>query len=204
MSQGYTHIFETQSIRSEGGGIGLNADGWLLAAADGDQSDAGKLRDLLRQRGIREVFNFGEWQAIGGKRQSKNRSISRIDFAVNRWIGKITRQESGGGVDGGLHFLLGNVNIQLKIELQGNDRATVGAGGGHLAESRYLTELPLHGRCHGRGHHVRPGARIKSGYLNGRIIHLGKGRDRQLLVSHNPHQQQPDHEQRGGHRTKNE
>src|SRR5947207_238529 len=114
-------------------------------------------------------------------RQGKNRGISRIDLTVNRRIGKITRQESCCGVDRGLHFLLGNVNVQLEVELQRNDRATIGTRRGHLAESWHLPELPFHGRSHGRSHHVWPRARIKRSYLNSWIIHLRKGRDRQLL-----------------------
>jgi len=33
-----------------------------LAAADADESDAGKLRNFLGESGVGEVLDFGEWE----------------------------------------------------------------------------------------------------------------------------------------------
>src|SRR5438034_3748179 len=53
-------VFETQAVGSKRGGIRLNANGGTLAAADANQSDAGKLGDFLREGGVRQVFHLGK------------------------------------------------------------------------------------------------------------------------------------------------
>ncbi len=101
-------------------------------------------------------------------------------FAVERRRRKIGRQKGARRVDGLLHFLLGDIDIQTEIELQRDDGAAVGTGGGHLLEAGHLAELALE-RSGDRGrHHVGAGARIKRDHLDGGIVHFGQRRNRQL------------------------
>ena len=104
-----------------------------------------------------------------------------------------------GCVDGRLHLLLGHVQAEVQTELQ------------------VMTELPpelLEVICFSPG--ICPNWRssgavteeaMTSGlapgkegeHLDGGIIHLGQGRDRQLVVGHGAGQGYGHHQQRGGH-----
>ena len=59
-AEGGADVFERQAVVGQRGGVGLDADGGLLAAVDGDETDAGELRDFLGEKGVGEVFDFGE------------------------------------------------------------------------------------------------------------------------------------------------
>src|SRR5690349_23415829 len=52
--------------------------------------------------------------------------VSRIHLAVDGRIRKTLRKKVRGGVDGRLNLLLGDVDIQVEIELQGDQRAAEG------------------------------------------------------------------------------
>ena len=71
-------------------------------------------------------------QRVGRQRQREDRRVGGIGLAVDRRVGQIARQEGAGGVDRRLHLLLGDVDVQFELELQRDDRAAVGTGGGHL------------------------------------------------------------------------
>ncbi len=70
--------FEIDAIGRKGGGIGLNAHGGLLPAADGDEAHAGNLRDLLRQARVRQVFNLGKRIAFRRQRQRQDGCVSGV------------------------------------------------------------------------------------------------------------------------------
>ena len=53
-------ILETKTVRSQRGGIRLDAHRRTLAATDADKPDTAELRNFLRERGVREVFDFGQ------------------------------------------------------------------------------------------------------------------------------------------------
>ena len=54
------NVLEIDAIGRQRGGIHLHADGGFLSAADTDQTDAGKLRNFLREARVREVLNLRE------------------------------------------------------------------------------------------------------------------------------------------------
>ena len=174
LAQCGAQIFQAQPIRSQRGGIGLHAHRGTLSAADADQPNAGKLRNFLRQRGVGEVFDFGERQRIGSHRQRQDRRVGGIDLAVNRRIRQALRQKIGSAVDGRLHFLLGDIDVQVETELQGDDRAAKGARRSHLVQAGDFAELALEWSSDRRGHYVRTGAGIKRLHLNCRVIDLRK------------------------------
>ena len=93
--------------------------------------------------------------------------------------------------------------FEIEIELQRDDRAAEGTGGGHLVQAGNLAELPLERSGDRRSHHVRTGAGIKRLHLNGGVIDLRQRGNRQLPVGDEAHQQDADHQQRGRHRPQN-
>jgi len=54
--------------------------------------------------------------------------------------GQVARQERAAGVDRLLHLLLGHVDVQREVELQGDDAGAIGTGRGHLLQSGHLPE----------------------------------------------------------------
>ena len=108
------------------------------------------------------------------------------------------------GIDRRLHLLLGDVDVEAEGELQHDDRSAAGAGGGHLAETLELAELPFERGGDGGGHHVWVGPGVEREHLDGRIVDLWQGGDGQLRVGDDPHQQNGRHQQRGGDRPQDE
>ena len=56
--------FQGEAVGGQRRRVDLNTHGRLLPAADADQSDAGQLRNFLRQPGIREIFDIGQRQRL--------------------------------------------------------------------------------------------------------------------------------------------
>jgi hypothetical protein len=190
-------VLEAEPVGSQCGGIGLDTHRRLLAAADRHEADTGELGDLLGEVGIGEVLDAGQRQAVRGDPQGEHGGVGGIDLAVGGGARQIPRQVGGGGVDGRLHLLLGDVDGVLQGELQDDERGALGARGGHLVEPGELTELSLQG-CRDRGgHHLGAGAGVEGQDLDGGVIDLGQGRDGQLEVGHHAHEEHPDGEQGG-------
>ena len=146
---GRAQVFEGQAVGGQGRGVGLDPHGRPLPAADADEPHAGKLRDLLGEPRVRQVLHLRQGQRVGGQGQRQDRRIGRIHLAVDRRVRKIPRQEGGGGIDGRLHLLLGNVEAEVEAELERDDRTAAGARGGHLLQAGHLAELALEGRRDG-------------------------------------------------------
>ena len=170
LPQNCAQIFQAEAIGSQRGGVCLNAYGGLLSSADRNEADAGQLRDLLRESRVGEVFDLGERQSVGSQSEGENRSIGRIDLAIDRRIGKIPWKVGCSRIDGGLYLLLANIDILIQIELQNDERASKRTGRGHLTQTRNLAELTLQGSCYGGRHHLGIGAWIKSNNLNRGVI----------------------------------
>ena len=58
--EGGAEVFKAEVVGGKLRGVGLDADGGLLSAGDGDETDAGDLGDLLGEVGIGGVFNLVE------------------------------------------------------------------------------------------------------------------------------------------------
>ena len=174
-----------------------------MAAGDADQPDAAELRDFLRQPRLANVFQLGQRHAFGGDRERQDRRVGRIDLGVDRRHRQVARQQIVRRIDRRLHFLLGDVEAEIETELQRDDRGAGRARRRHLVEAGHLAELPLQGSGHRRRHHFRARARIERLYLDGRIIDLRQGRERQEGVGDDAGQQDRRHEQRRGDRTQN-
>ncbi len=188
------NIFQTQSVGSQRGGIGLDPHCRFLSAADRYQTHAGKLRNFLGQRRVRQVLHLRQRQCVRSQRQCENRGIRRIHLAVDRRIGKVARQIRGAGIDCGLDLLLLDIDVLVEIELQRNDRTAQRTGGSHLAQSGDLAKLALQRRRHRRCHDVGVSSGIERHYLDGGIVNFRKRRDGKLGVGDHPHQQKPDHQ----------
>ena len=196
-------VFETQAVGSKRGGIRLNANGGTLAAADANQSDAGKLGDFLREGGVRQVFHLGKRKAVRSKGERQNRRVRRIDLTVDGRIGQALWEEIRGAIDGRLNFLLGDVNVEVEHELQGDEGASERTRRGHLIQPGDLAELAFERRGHRRSHDLGAAAGIKRLHLNGGVIDLRQSRDRQLPVGDPAHQNDSHHEECGGNRPQN-
>jgi hypothetical protein len=64
LRQRRAQIFQVDAVGREGRGVGLNADGGLLSAADAHSTHAAELRDLRRQARVDEILDLGERQGI--------------------------------------------------------------------------------------------------------------------------------------------
>ena len=64
---------------------------------------------------------FGSGKRFGCQRQRDYRRVGRIDFAVDRRVRQIARQERSAGIDRGLYFLFRDVDAQIERELQCDD-----------------------------------------------------------------------------------
>ena len=189
-------ILERDSIRRERSRIGLDPYRRFLAAADTHQSNAGELRDLLRQPRVREIFHLVQRQFLRRQRERENRGVGRIGLAVNGRIREIRRQVGRSRIYRRLHFLLGNVDVQIEIELERDNRGAERAVRGHLREPGHLPELALERSSYRRRHHVRTRARVERHHLDRRIVHLRQRRDGELPISDQPRKHQADHQQR--------
>jgi hypothetical protein len=99
------------------------------------------------------------------------------------------RQEIRGAVDGRLYFLFGNIDVEVQVELQGDDRAAERADGGHLIQPGNFAELPFERRGHRGGHHFGTAARVKGLNLDRRVVDLRQRRHRQLAIGDKADQQ---------------
>ena len=197
---GSAHVLEVEAVGGEHGGIDLDPYGRLLSAADADQADAGELRDLGSQARVGQILDAGERLGLGGQGQGKNRRVGGIGFGVDGRDRKVGGKKRSGGIDGLLYFLFGDIDAEAEIELQGDDGAAVGAGGGHLLQTGHLAELALERRGDRGRHHVGAGAGVEGDHLDGGVIDLRQGGDRQLLIGHAAGQEDANHEKRGSNR----
>jgi hypothetical protein len=204
VGDGGAEIVDVEAERGELAGVGLDTHGRALAAADADQSDAGELRDLLCQARIGEVLDLRQRQGLGGDGEGQNGRVGRIDLGIDRRRRQVGRQQVAGGVDRRLNFLLGDVEAEVEIELQRDDRGAGRARRLHLVEAGHLAELALERRGDRRGHHVRARTRIERLYLDGRVVDLGQRRERQELEGDDTDHQDRRHQQRGRHRPQDE
>ncbi len=172
LAQGGAQIFQAHAIGGQGRGIGLNSNSRALPAADADKPDSRELRNLLRERGVGEVFDFRERQRRRTERERHDGRVSGIHLAVDWRIRKSLREEIGSAIDGCLNPLFSDIDAQIQAELQGDNRAAKRTRRRHLVQAGNLAELALQRRRHRRSHHVRAGTRIKRLYLNRGVIDL--------------------------------
>ena len=197
-------IFQAQSIRRKRRRIHLDAHRGLLAAADGHKPHAGHLRNLLRQPRVRVILDFCQRNRLRCQRQREDRGVGGIGLAVDRRGGEPGRQIALRGVDRSLDLLLGHVDVQVQRKLKGDDGAAAGADRRHLVQAGQLSELAFQRRRDRRRDDIGACTRIKGDNLDGRVIHLRQGRNRQLPVGDQPGEQDRHHQQRCRHRAQNE
>ncbi|MDR6358276.1 hypothetical protein Q3H58_004947 [Pseudomonas psychrotolerans] len=193
-------VFQGQAVGGQGLGVDVDAHRRLLAAGQGHQADPGNLRQLQRQAGVDQILHLGQWQAVRGGGQGQHRGVGRIDLLVGGRIGQVVRQEAVGGVDRGLHLLLGDVQRQAEIELQSDHRGAGRTGRIHLRQTGHLPQLALQRRGHRGGQHLGAGPGIEGGDLDDGIVHLRQCRDGQQAIAQDAGEQHRHHQQHRGHR----
>jgi hypothetical protein len=203
VADGGADVVDVEAIGGQLLHIDLDAHGRALAARQTHQTDACQLRNLLGNAFIRQIFDIGQGNGGRGDRDGDDRRIGGIDLGVDRRRRQRGRQEVAGGIGRRLHFLFGHIQAQAEVELQGQNR---GAGRGdrrHFLQARHVAELTLERRRDRGRHHIGAGAGIEGLHLDGGIIHLRQGRQRQEMIPRHAHQQDRDHEQRRRHRPGN-
>ncbi len=195
--------FQVDAVVLQLGRVYLDAHRRLLAAADAHQADSAELGDFWSQAGVDQILNLRQGHGFRGDAQGQDRRVGRVGFAVDRGRGQVGGQEALRGVDGRLHFFFGDVDVEGEIELQHHHRGRAGAGGGHLAKALHFAKLALERGGHGGGHHVRAGAGVERKYLDGRVIDLRQGGDRQLRVGNDTDKHDGGHQKRGRDRPQN-
>ncbi len=127
-------------------------------------------------RDVDQILDFGERHGFRGDAEDQHRRVGRIDLGVNRRRRQILRQQILRRADRRLHFLLGHIDGQRQVELQGDDRGAGGTGRGHLAQARHLSELLFQRRGDGRGDHLGACSGVEGLHLDGRIGDFGQRR----------------------------
>jgi hypothetical protein len=87
-----------------------------------------ELGDFLGEAGVGQVLDLVQRQTLRSQGQGQDRRIGRVDFAVDRRARQIGRQEAARRVDRRLNLLLGDIEVQVQSELQGDHRGAAGAG----------------------------------------------------------------------------
>ena len=195
---GRTQGLEAKTVGGQSLRIGLHADGGTLPAGYGDEPDPRQLADARGEAGVRQILDVGRRQHVRRQGQSQHRSVRRIDLGVDRRGRQVGRQEVARRVDRRLHLLLGHVEGQIEPELQRDHRRAVRTDRRHALQARHLSQLPLQRRGHRGGHHLWRRARIEGLHLDGRVIDLGQGRERQELEADHARQEDRHHQQGGG------
>ena len=121
IADGGAQIVDVEAMGGKRAQIGLDPDGGALAASDMDDADAGQLRDLLRQPRIGDILDLGQGQGPRRHRQGEDRRVRRVDLEIDRRRRQVRRQQVAGAVDRRLDFLLGDVEVEIEVELQIDD-----------------------------------------------------------------------------------
>ena len=116
-----TDVLEAEAIGRQFRRVHSNTHAGLLASTDAHQTDARQLRHLLNKNGVREIFDLGQWKGLRRQCQRQYRCVRRIDLVVNRRIRQIPGKLAAGRIDRSLHFLLGDIDIQVEHELKRDD-----------------------------------------------------------------------------------
>ncbi len=195
---GQAQVGEGQADGGEFFRLRLDADRRALLAGDVDQADTIDLAQLPGQQGFGVVAQFVGRHLFGTDGENQHRAVGRVDLAPGRRAGHVLRQPGGGGVDRGLDFLGGGVDVLVEGELQDQVGRAQGAAGGHLGHAGNGAELHFK-RGGDRGRHgFRAGAGQLRGDLDGRKVGFRQRRDRQLRKRHDAEQHQGEGQQQGG------
>ena len=108
---GHPQVFQAHAIRSQRIGVGPDAHGRPLTAADADQPNPRQLRYFLRQAGIDQILHLEQRQGFRTDSQGQDRRIRRVDLVVNGRHRQVGGQKAGGGINGGLDGLFGDIQI---------------------------------------------------------------------------------------------
>ena len=93
VADGGAHVVDVETVGGERLRVELDAHRRAVAAADADQADAGKLRNLLRQPRLAQILELDERHGLRGDRERQDRRVRRIDLGVDRRNRQIARQQ---------------------------------------------------------------------------------------------------------------
>ena len=89
IADGAADGFAGEPQRGDGLRVKLDAHRRALSARQGDEADAGDLRNFLRHARFDHVFDLGHWHGGGGDGQRHDRRIRRVHLAVDRRVRQV-------------------------------------------------------------------------------------------------------------------
>ena len=193
--QGGAHVFHADAVAVQRKRQQLDAHGGQRAAAQLDIADAGHLGDFLLHQIGDFVVNLARRAGFRGQRQDDDGRGGWIGLAVSRVAAQRGGQVGAGGVDGGLHFSSGGVNLAVQVELQADAGRAGAAGRSHFVDPGNHAQAALQRRGDAAGHRVGAGAGQRGVDRNRRVIDLRQRRHRQPQKRHDARQRQPDGQQ---------
>ncbi len=196
---GGAHVLRADAVAVQRERQQLHAHRGQRAASDLHVAHALHLRDALADHVGDGVVDLARGARPGGEREDDDRRIRRVDLAVGGVAAQGGGQVRPRGVDGGLHFARGAVDLAVQVELQADARRTARTGGRHLVHARDHAQAPLQRRRHAGGHGLGAGAGQAGRDGNGRIVHLRQRRHRQQEERRDARQRDADGEQHRGH-----
>ncbi len=173
----------------------------VLLAADPHQRHAGNLADPLGEYVLGGVVDIDDRGDLGRHRQDQDGRVGRVDLAIGRGARQVLRQLAGRRVDRRLDVIGGSVNIAVEIELDGDRGRAERARRGHLGDARDLSDLALKRLGDRRRHGLRRSPRERGRNRDRRKIDLRQRRDGERRKRDEAHQEDRNHDQRGGDRT---
>jgi hypothetical protein len=123
---GLAQTCHRQAVRRKRLRIGLYAHSGPLPARNTDQPHACNLREFLRDPDIDQIPHLMQRQRGRRHRQADDSRVCWVYLVIDGRRGQVARQQVGSCVDRGLHLLLGDIQRQVQIELQGDERSAAG------------------------------------------------------------------------------
>ncbi|MNO87932.1 hypothetical protein D3C76_793660 [compost metagenome] len=146
--QRLAQVGEGQAVGGKLLRLRLDADRRTLLAGNEDLPHPGNLAELARQQHLGVVAQLDQRHQAGADTEDHDRAVRRVDLAPHRQVRHVVRQAPGGGIDRRLHFLGGDVDVLLQLELQVQHGGAECAAGGHLAHPGDGAELHFQRRGH--------------------------------------------------------
>src|SRR5581483_4151338 len=199
-----THVFETEAVGGQLGGIGLDADGRFFGPADIDLADAFDLAEALGNDLVGQLVNPGGRKQVGRYRQDENRRVRGVDFEIIGRPGQVDGEFAGGGVEGGLDIAGRAIDVTVEVELHGDVAAAERTGGSDFIDAGNFSEGAFERGGERGGDRFGIGARQAGGDGDHGEIDARQGSDGQETVGAQTEQQDSEGQQRCADRATDE
>ncbi len=198
------HVLDPDAIFGQGVRIELDAHRGQGTAENENLTDAIKLGEPLLEDIAGEIIHLTARLGLRRHGENKDRRVGGIYLAIGRIGGQVRRQIGARCVDRRLDVARGAVDVATDVELEDNAGLPEGACRGHFGDMGDLAEVALERFCQAGCHGIRARAGKLRLHQDRWKIDLRKRRDRQLQKRKAPGKRNPQGEERGRHRTRDE